>query len=99
MTALTPLTPAQDPYAQRSVPAQSPARNAAAITKSDTVDQPYKGIWVGGVGNVTVLMINATDDTQTVTFTAVPAGTLLPIQVRRVMSTGTSATLMVGLEA
>lgn len=99
MTALTPLTAAQDPYAQRSIPVSSFSRNAVAITKSDTVDQPYKAIWVGGTGNVTVLMINATDDTQTVTFTAVPAGTLLPIQVRRVMSTSTTATLMIGLSA
>lgn len=99
MTALAPLTSDQDPYAQRSIPAASPSRGAVAITKSNTVEQPYKSIWVGGVGDVTVLMIGATDDTQTVTFTAVPAGTLLPIQVRRVMSTGTSATLMVGLSA
>ena len=99
MTALTPLTATQDPYASRSVAVQSPARSATVVTKSDTVDTPYKSIWVGGTGNVTVLMINATDDTQTVTFTAVPAGTLLPIQVRRVMSTATTATLMIGLSA
>lgn len=97
MTALAPLT--NDTYAQRSVPVNSYARNAAAITKSDSVDQPYKAIWVGGTGDVVVLMINATDDSQTVKFSAVPAGTLLPIQVRRVMSTGTTATLMIGLSA
>lgn len=99
MTALTPLTTTQDPYAPRSAAVASPSRGAAVITKSDTVDQPYKSIWVGGTGDITVLMMGATDTSQTVLFSAVPAGTLLPIQVRRVMSTGTSATLMVGLSA
>ncbi len=98
MAALTPLTAAQDTYAQRSVPVNSPARNAVAVTKSDTVDQPYKSLFVGGAGNVTVLMINATDDSQTVTFTAVAAGTMLPIQVRRIMA-ATTATLIIGLSA
>lgn len=97
MTALAPA--AGDIYAPRSTPVASPGRNAAVITKSDSVEQLYKSIWVGGTGDVTVLMINATDDSQTVKFSAVPAGTLLPIQVRRVMSTGTTATLMVGLQA
>ena len=68
---------------------------AFAITKSDTDDFTFlvRGIYVGGTGNVVV--VNA-DDT-TVTFSSVPAGAILPVQARRVNSTNTTATNMVGL--
>lgn len=93
--------PAKDPYAQRSIAIDSYARLAMAITTNDAADLPTyaKAVWVGGTGDVVVLPINATDDANTVKFSAVPAGTLLPIQVRRVLATGTTATLMVGLSA
>jgi len=68
---------------------------AAAVTPSDSADLAYttKGLWVGGVGNVKVTMAGG----DAVTFTAVPAGTFLPISVSRVWSTGTTATLMLAL--
>lgn len=67
-----------------------------AIVKSDTTifSPPISRLWVGGVGNVAVIMAN---DTAPVTFTAVAAGTMLEIQCTQVMSTNTTATLMVGL--
>ena len=95
--------PTSDIYAQRSTPVASPARNAMAITKSDTVDlSPYaKGIYVGGTGDVIVIMVNDYeqngDSATPIKFASVPAGTVLPIQVARVMSTNTSATNMVAL--
>ena len=66
-----------------------------AITKSDTDDFAFlvRGIYVGTTGNVVV--VNP-DDT-TVTFTSVPAGAILPVQARRVNSTSTTASNMVGL--
>lgn len=66
----------------------------AAITTSDTVDQAYSGIYVGGAGNVSVVM----EDGSTVTFTAPPVGTILPIRVKRVRATLTTATLLIGLQ-
>ncbi len=69
---------------------------AAAVTKSDATvfTNPTGALWVGGVGDVAVRMYgNATS----VTFTAVPAGSLLPITVDQVLSTGTSATNIVRL--
>jgi len=71
------------------------AINAAVITKSDTANLPASArrIWVGGLGDVKVDTIGG----DTVTFTAVPAGTVLPVQVRKVYSTGTTATNMVAL--
>ena len=71
------------------------AEGAFAITKSDTTDFAYyvRGIYVGGAGNVVVVNIDGT----TCTFSSVPAGTILPVKARRVNSTDTTATLMVGL--
>lgn len=76
--------------------ASSPAVNAFAVTKSDTTvfARPTKALYVGGGGDVAVLLA---DDTAAVTFSAVPAGALLPIRVSKVLSTGTTATLILGL--
>ena len=70
-------------------------KSAAAVTPSNTVDltNTASALWVGGAGNVKVDMTGATG----VTFTAVPAGTLLRIQVTRVYSTGTNATNIVAM--
>jgi hypothetical protein len=67
---------------------------AAVITLSDTVDQFWTGIYVGGTGNVNVDM----ESGGTVLFSAVPVGTILPIRVKRVRTTGTTATLLIGLQ-
>lgn len=90
--------PNLDPYASRSTPVASPARGAAAITKSDSADNYFKSIYVGGTGDVVVLPMGAADDADVVTFKAVPVGTVLPIQVRKVMN-ATTATLLIGLKA
>jgi hypothetical protein len=72
---------------------------ARAITKSDTVDIVQPGtqkvtdaVYVGGAGVVVAVF----PDDSTVSFTAV-AGQILPIGVKRVNSTSTTATLMVAL--
>lgn len=77
------------------------ARHAFVPTQSDTVNLTsrgstsgaLKGLFIGGAGNVKVRMADGVD----VTFTGVAAGTLLPIQVVRVWSTGTTATNIVAL--
>jgi hypothetical protein len=62
--------------------------------KSDTVDlTPYpEALYIGVTGDVKVDMVNG----QTVTFKAHPVGYLLA-SVRRVYSTGTTATNILGL--
>lgn len=70
--------------------------HAEAITKSDSTVLNLDALWVGGVGDVALIL---QDDAAAVTFTAVPAGTLLRMRITKVMSTNTSATLMVGLRA
>ena len=69
-------------------------RHAEAVTKSDSTVVSFVALYVGGAGNVAVIMAG---DSAAVTFVGVPAGTFLPIQVKKVMSTNTTATSILGL--
>jgi hypothetical protein len=71
------------------------AANYAVVTKSDTTDLgPVRALWVGGTGAVSV----STGLTGAgVVFASVPTGSILPVACRRVLSTGTDATLIVAL--
>lgn len=51
------------------------------------------GIYIGGDGNLIVVMAQDTTDTL-VTFNGVKAGTFLPIQVKKVSSTSTATNIM-----
>lgn len=64
------------------------------ITKSDTKELPsnFVGLYVGGTGDVTILNSKG----QQVVFKAVPVGAQIPMRARLIMSTGTTATLMLG---
>lgn len=74
----------------------SPASYAFAITPNDSADLAYvtRGIYVGTAGALVVILVR---DSAEVTFAGVPAGTLLPLCVKRVKATGTTATNLVGL--
>ena len=73
----------------------SPALNAEAVTPSDSVSltNDSRGLFVGGAGNISVLMSGGTS----VTFTGVVAGSILPIRANRVNATSTTATDIVSL--
>lgn len=74
----------------------SPASGAFAVTPADaTYLTSVRGLYIGGAGDVTVEMLNPETAGATVTFSAVPVGTVLPIAVERVLATGTTATLIV----
>jgi hypothetical protein len=81
--------------ANRSNNVVDPASNAAAVTPNDSTDLTYtsRALFVGGAGNLAVVMAGG----QTVTFTGVTAGALLPIRASRVMSTNTTATSIVAV--
>jgi hypothetical protein len=51
-------------------------------------------VYVGTAGNVALMAVG---DSAAVTFTAVPAGTILPIRIKRVMSTNTTASTIVAI--
>lgn len=85
----------KDDFKKFHVGMESPCEGAEAITAHDTdqLDFATRAIYVGGAGNIRVDMVS--DDT--VTFNGVVAGTILPIRVRKVYSTGTTATNLIGL--
>lgn len=72
------------------------ARKAIAITPHDTNElaNVTKAIWVGGAGNIVVIL---EDDSAAVTLVGVAAGTLLPLRAKIVKSTSTTATSLVAL--
>jgi hypothetical protein len=84
-----------NPFAGLPPSSTRPAVYAASVTPNDSTDLALyaKFLWVGGAGSVKVDMI----ETGTVTFTGVRAGTLLPIGVKRIWSTGTTATNILAL--
>lgn len=73
----------------------SSAYGAFAITPSDTVNFLFqvRGIYVGAAGNVVIV----TDDNEAITFVGCVAGSILPVRAKRVNSTSTTATSLVGL--
>lgn len=70
------------------------ATSSGAVTKSDTTLLDFDALYIGGVGDVAIQHVAGTS----VTYVAVPAGTVLPVQGVRVMSTGTSATSIVWMK-
>ena len=66
--------------------------DAVAITTSDTADNFFSSIYIGGGGNLVVV----TEGGTTVTFTGVLIGTIIPIRVVKVKATSTTATNLVG---
>lgn len=79
----------------------TPMRSSFVITPNNSVDlavRPNK-IYVGQAGDITLAL--AKDDTAAVVKTvlkAVPAGTVLDMQVKRIFATGTTAAFLVGLK-
>ena len=69
---------------------------ALAVTKSDSTKVSFYGLYVGTTGDVTVKSAKQGPGGATVTFTAVPAGGIIPLAVCMVMSTGTTANNIVG---
>lgn len=86
--------PAIDRYGS-DITQLGPARNAAAVTPDNNNDLGFvtRGIIVGGNGNVSVNMSGS----GAAIVIAMTAGTLYPIAVSRVLSTGTSATGIVAV--
>lgn len=85
-----------DPWEKRGNSIDSPAENAAAVSKDDDNDLPTatRALYIGGDGNVSVDMVGGQES---IVFVGLTAGTILPIRATRVNSTGTTATNIVAL--
>ena len=67
--------------------------NWPAVTTSDTADNYFMGLYVGVGGDV---VLKGMDNGTSVTFKNVPTGALLPVSTSKVLSTGTTATNILG---
>lgn len=71
--------------------------NIVSVTPDDNNDLavPSRGILVSVAGTIAVTDINGND--VTLTATQIVAGTIYPLQIKRIKSTGTSATGILSL--
>lgn len=84
-----------DPFANTQPSLSGPASSGFAVTPNDATDfpQPTRALYIGNGGQVSVQMLTG----EALTLSAVPGGSLLPIRVRRVLATGTTATAIAAL--
>ena len=71
-----------------------PASAGTAVTPSDVTAVEFRALWVGTGGNIAVIFQNSLS---AVTILNDANGSLLPFMVKRVMSTNTTASNIVGL--
>ncbi len=66
------------------------AKDASVVTPADGADLPKTAValFIGGAGNLIVTTIKGNN----CTFTGIPAGFVLNLQVKRVFATGTTCT-------
>ena len=83
-----------DRYQGMSPSLSSPYVGGAAIAKSDSASiELTRAVYVGGTGDLKVTYQDGSIDV----LQSIPAGTLLPIRVSLVWSTGTTATKLSAL--
>lgn len=94
-TAALAITTATDDPALAAIAATGPGTDGFAVTPSDTASftTNARSLYVGVAGDVTILTPGGT----TLLFKNAPAGAVLPVQVKRVNATATTATNLIGL--
>jgi len=82
-------------YTGRADAISAPAQGGFAIIPSDSTDlaAETRGLWVGASGDLALVLASGDE----VTVSGAIGGSLLPLRVRRVKATGTTATALVGL--
>lgn len=85
-----------DRFAVYSPSLDSPMENGFAVTPTDTTPLPMytRKVWVGGAGAINCIFVG---DTANTLISGITAGTLLPFRLKVIHSTGTTATLIIGL--
>lgn len=74
---------------------EAPASHGFAITPSDSdaLIEVTRALYVGGAGAIAVVLSSGAS----VTLSGIAGGTILPLRLSQVKSTGTTATSLVGL--
>ena len=87
--------PAIDNFSRLPSLTSDPATNAVLVSPNDSTDlaNVTRAVYVGTTGNMKVTM----QDSGTVLFTGIAAGTTLPIRVTRIWSTTTTASTILAL--
>jgi hypothetical protein len=89
-----PYDSTKDPMRNELWSPTSLGRKGRTVAPHDENDlDPYaKALIVTAAGDLSILPVE-NDDGDTIDFTALPAGTVIPYRVRRVLDTGTDATV------
>lgn len=84
-----------DRFENHSASLSGPATHGFEITPNDGSDlaETTRAIFVGVSGDITVVLVSGAN----LTFSGVIGGTVLPIRVQAVKSTGTTAANLLGL--
>lgn len=84
-----------DRFSAHASSIEAPASHAFAITPDDATDlvEVTRALYVGSAGNLTVTALSGA----TLTFSNVPAGSIMPLRVSRVRAGGTTAGALIGL--
>ncbi|TMV86888.1 hypothetical protein FGG78_19355 [Thioclava sp. BHET1] len=84
-----------DSFKDFPVTPTAPFQDAAAVTPDDDGDLPVlpRALYLGTGGDLAVVTAGG----QSVTFSALPDGSLLPLRARRIAATGTTAGAILAL--
>lgn len=84
-----------DRYSGHAKSLSSPADHGFPISPSDSLDltEPTRAIYVGTGGNLAVTLLSGAE----LTLANIPTGSIVPIRIRRIKATNTTATNLVGL--
>lgn len=84
-----------DLFANTTPGLDAPASDGFAVTPNDSTDllQTTRALFVGTTGNLALVLASGA----ALSFANVASGTVLPLRVRRIKATGTTATDIVGL--
>lgn len=66
----------------------------ASANSANVFSQPTRSIYVGGTGNVEVMMLGYNGSNTVLLFAGVPAGTLLPIRAQAVTGNTTATSIV-----
>ncbi|MZH02499.1 MAG: hypothetical protein F3745_03625 [Nitrospinae bacterium] len=85
-----------DPFKDHQTALTSPARNGFSVVPDDGTDLPVncRSLFIGGEGDLSAILVG---DSSSIIFKNIPQGTILPVSVKRVLSSLTTATEIVGL--